>query len=577
MKKIAAILAALFLYVGLDRISAGSFPADPGAAGQKEALLSPLAKKIDEYLTSITPFGYSGAILVAKNGEILINRGYGLAVREKGIRNTMETIFCTGSITKQFTAAAILKLEMTGKLSVGDTLDKFFSDVPADKQKITLHQLLTHTSGLIGEVGGDYETAERDETVKKILAQPLRSEPGTKFFYSNAGYSLLAAVIEKASGRTYEDFLSRNLFKPAGMSDTGYRLPRWKNKVIAHWYVGEKDNGIPLDRPFPYWNLIGNGGILSTTEDMFKWSLALKGAKILSAEAKKTLWTPVLNDYACGWDVLMTAHGKLLQHDGGSTLGNSADFRWFVEPDIVIMLFSNQSPDGSALIFKLRDKIEKLVFGEEVTIPPQLAPGDAKGLAKFAGEYRLPVGAKFHVSTGEGGLFILAEGQGALSLFFRTDLTGPTYNELNARTAGLIGKLVQGDYQALYEAFGGGVPLERIEARQKRIREEMEKRLGTYKSFRVLGTIPLEGVSATLVQYDFEKGTETIQCVWGPRGLLGIRVPATPVKIKFLPQTATEFIGYDIGTSRLDKVQFKLDNNGAVTGLVISGRTASRV
>ncbi len=577
MKKTAAILAVLLVLAGRHGICANSLAADPAAANQKDALLSPQAKKIDEYLTAITPFGYSGAILVAKYGEILINRGYGLAVREKGIRNTSETVFCTGSITKQFTAAAILKLEMLGKLSVSDTLDKFFSDVPADKQKITLHHLLTHTSGLVGDVGGDYEVAERHETVQKILAQPLRSEPGTKFLYSNAGYSLLAAVIEKTGGRTYEDFLSRNLFKPAGMSDTGYRLPRWKNKVIAHWYVGEKDNGIPLDRPFPYWNLIGNGGILSTTADMFKWSLALKGNKILSSEAKKTLWTPVLNDYACGWDVLTTAGGKLFQHDGASSLGSSADFRLFVEADIVIMLFSNQSPDGSALIFKIRDKIERLVFNEDVPIPPQLAPGDPKILARFAGEYRLPVGAKFNVSAGEGGLFLVPEGQEALSLLMSVNLTDPTYKELNARTTALIEKVVRGDYQAIYESFGGGVPLERITARQKRIWEEMEKKFGAYRGFRVLGTIPLEGASATLVQYDFEKGTETIQCVWGPRGLMGIRVPATPVKIKFVPQTATEFIGYDIGTTRLARIQFKLDNNGAVTGLSISGRTASRM
>jgi len=577
MKKTAAVLAVLFLFVCLSPISTRSLPTEPATAGQKDALLTPQSKKIDEYLTAITPFGYSGAILVAKYGEILINRGYGLAVREKGIRNTAETIFCIGSITKQFTAAAILKLEMMGKLMVGDTLDKFFSDVPAEKQKITLHQLLTHTSGLIGEVGGDYEAAGRDETVKKILAQPLRSEPGTKFFYSNAGYSLLAAVIEKTGGRTYEDFLSRNLFKPAGMSNTGYTLPRWKNKVVAHWYVGEKDNGIPLDKPFPYWNLIGNGGILSTTEDMFKWSQALKYPKILSSEAKKTLWTPVLNDYACGWDVLETAQGKLFQHDGGSTLGNSADLRVFIEPDIVIVLFSNQSPDGSALILKLRDKIEKLVFGEDVLIPPQVARGDAKGLAKYAGEYRLPLGAKFNVTTGEGGLSIIAEGQGALSLILRTDLTGPKYTELNDRTTALIEKIVRGDYQALFEAFGGGVPLERISARQKRMWEEMENSFGTYKSFRVLGTIPLEGVSATLVQYNFEKGTETIQCVWGPRGLMGIRVPAAPVRLTLLPQTGTEFIGYDIGTARLIKAQFNLDNNGAVTSLVIGGRTATRL
>ena len=211
MKKSAAVLAVLFLLAGLDWIFAGSASAAQSPAGQKEAANALLAKKIDVYLTSITPFGFSGALLVAKDDEILVNKGSGLAIRDKGIPNTSETIFCTGSITKQFTAAGILKLEMMGKLNTGDTLDRFFSDVPSDKQKITLHQLLTHTSGVGGDVGGDYEIAERDEFVKKILAQPLRSESGAEFFYSNAGYSLLAAVIEKASGRKYEEFLSKHI------------------------------------------------------------------------------------------------------------------------------------------------------------------------------------------------------------------------------------------------------------------------------------------------------------------------------------------------------------------------------
>jgi CubicO group peptidase (beta-lactamase class C family) len=576
MKKSIAGLSVLFSLMSFDLMTAGSLPAARSQAGPKEPARAATAKKIDEYLTSVTPFGFSGAILVAKGGEILINKGYGLAIRDKGISNTSETVFSVGSITKQFTAAGILKLEMMGKLSAEDTLGKFFSDVPPAKQKISLHQLMTHTSGIGGDVGGDYEIAERDDTVKKILAQPLRSEPGTEFFYSNAGYSLLAAVVEKASGRKYEEFLSEYLFKPAGLFNTGYRLPHWEDKVIAHWYAGDTDNGVPLDKPYPYWNLLGNGGILSTTDDMFKWNRALKDNEVLSAEAKKTLWTPELNDYACGWDVIKSPHGTLIQHDGGSTLGNSADCRWFVEPDIFVMLFSNQSPDGSALIFKLKDKIEKIVFGGDVTVPPRLEPGDPRELAKFAGEYKFPSGSKFEVKTGAGGLFISAEGQDAIGLLMGADMDNPKYAELSGRTGAIVEKTVQGDYQALHQAFGGRVPLERIQSRQKRMWQEMQDMFGPYKSFRVLGTIPFESDATTFVEFEFEKGTETIQYIWGPRGLLGIRVPAIPLQCKFLPRTATEFIGYDIGLARLAEVQFNPGENGTVISLTMNGRTAGR-
>ena len=259
-----------------------------------------IALKVDDYLSRITPFGYSGAFLLAKNGEILLNKGYGMAIRDKGIPSNSETVFCTGSVTKQFTAAGIMKLEMMGKLKTSDPIARYLPDVPPDKKQIPLHYLLTHTSGIGSGEGGDYEVVGRDETVKKILAQPLRSEPGKEFFYSNSGYSLLAAIIERVSGQSYEEFLRANLFLPAGMHLTGYVLPDWKDKVIAHWYVVDEDNGTPLDKPFPYWNLLGNGGILSTTEDMFRWNRALKGDAILSAEVKKKLWTPFLNEYASG-------------------------------------------------------------------------------------------------------------------------------------------------------------------------------------------------------------------------------------------------------------------------------------
>ena len=212
-----------------------------------------LAKKVDDYLTGIVPFGYSGGFLLAKNGEILLNKGYGMAVRDKGAPNTEQTIFCTGSVTKQFTAAGIMKLEMMGKLNTSDSITKYLPDVPTDKEGISLHNLLTHTSGIGGDVGGDYEVAERDETVKKILAQPLRAQPGKEFFYSNAGFSLLAAIIERVTGQSYEDFLRSQLFLPAGMANTGYRLPDWRNKVIAHWYIGDEDNGTSLDNhPFNF-------------------------------------------------------------------------------------------------------------------------------------------------------------------------------------------------------------------------------------------------------------------------------------------------------------------------------------
>ena len=145
--------------------------------------------------------------------------------------NTAHTVFSLGSVTKQFTAAAILKLEEQGSSA---PIGRFIG-APADKAGITLHQLLTHTAGLPVYTGDDFEPAGRDETVAKMLAAPLRFPPGSDFAYSNAGYSLLAAIVVLASGEGYEEFLRANLFTPAGLEATGYRLPDWDARVIAHW------------------------------------------------------------------------------------------------------------------------------------------------------------------------------------------------------------------------------------------------------------------------------------------------------------------------------------------------------
>jgi CubicO group peptidase (beta-lactamase class C family) len=422
--------------------------------------------------------------------------------------------------------------------------------------------------GIGGDVGGDYEIAGRDETVKKILAQPLRSEPGKVFFYSNAGYTLLAAIIERVSGQNYEEFVRQKLFLPAGMVNTGYRLPNWKDKVIAHWYIGGTDNGVPLDRPYPQWNLVGNGGILSTTDDMFRWNRALKGDSVLSAEVKKKLWTPFLHDYAYGWDVIKTEHGTLIQHDGGSTLGNSFDYRWFVDPDILIALFCNQSPDGSATIFKLSHKIQDLIFGGSIEIPPLLAPGDKRALVRYEGDYELSSSSRLRVRSLVGELLIEPKGQDAMDLLLGTESQKGRNQTVNERTAILLSEIRKENYEALAEAYGGRVPLEQIKKNQTRMRAETEGKFGSYKGFEVLGTMPFEGDALTLVKIRYEKGSQVLEYVWGDKNLQGWGARDSPFEIKFLPKSGEEFVGYDLDLGKIQSVEFRLDEKGSVQELV---------
>lgn len=159
-----------------------------------------IKRQVNEYLDLVGNFGNAGQVLIAQGNNIIVNKNYGCISREGKTPVTNETIFELASASKMFTAAAILKLEMQGKLNVTDTIGKYFDNCPKDKAGITIHQLLTHTSGIMGgDIIDDFQPITKDELRKKILSSPLRARPGQKFIYSNAGFNLLAAIIEKQS------------------------------------------------------------------------------------------------------------------------------------------------------------------------------------------------------------------------------------------------------------------------------------------------------------------------------------------------------------------------------------------
>jgi len=332
-----------------------------------------LTQKIKAYMNAAHQKGFSGAVLVAREGKIILSRGYGMANREQVVPNTNQTAYLIGSITKQFTAAAILKLQMMGKLHVRDRITKYFTDVPRDKRKITIHHLLTHTSGLPEAIGDDFEPISRDEFIQRALSTKLHHKPGKQYRYSNVGYSLLGAIIEMVSQKPYEVFLNEQLFRPANMLMTGYRLPRWGPDDLAHGYQGEKDWGTILDKPAakdgPYWNLRANGGILSSVSDLYQWHKALKDDRILSQEAKRFYYAPHVKEepegdtfYGYGWVVATTPRRtKVVVHNGGNGIF-SADFRRYLDEDVVIIVCSNIAGQKA---WQIAEQIDRIIFGEQ--------------------------------------------------------------------------------------------------------------------------------------------------------------------------------------------------------------------
>lgn len=349
--------------------------------------------RINTYLDGIGRSGFTGNVIVERDGKIVVARSAGMRDAERNIRNDTRTVFDIGSLTKQFTAAAILKLEMQGKLSTADKIGKFFTNVPAEKASITIHDLLRHISGLRGDIGGDYEKITREEFLTKVMASPLESKVGERFRYSNIGYSLLAMIAEKASGQDYETFLAENLFKPAGMHSTGYSLPKFDASVVA---VGYRWNGNfwgkPTEKPWdggaPFWHLRGNGGILSTAEDLAKWSIALRSDKVLSKAAKKKLHHPRLRAgetdnpyYAYGWDVLKTRRNTFVARHNGTNNIFYADMHRYLDERLTIIHMVNK---GIPSFVDVNGQIARIIF--EPDYVPAIPAAESKENEAYTGE-----------------------------------------------------------------------------------------------------------------------------------------------------------------------------------------------
>ncbi len=333
-----------------------------------------LGARLDDWLRRAD---FQGSALVVKGDTVLLRRGYGLSDRETGLPYDAETVFSLGSITKQFTAAAILKLEMQEKLKVEDPISKYLPGVPDDKKAITIHQLLTHTSGLDSDFADDFDPVGRDAYVARALASKLLAKPGEAHHYSNAGYSLLGAIVEIASGKPYEAYLRENLFLPAKMEQTGYRLPKWDPRRIAVGYRDGKRWGRLTEKPWapdgPYWALRANGGIHTTLDDMLKWHRALLGDAILSAPERAKMFAKQVAEepggdsfYGYGWAIRdEPGAGRVISHNGGNGVFYAEMIR-MVDAGVLIVVSTNDSTIRGG---RIAEGLARMTLGQDLPVP----------------------------------------------------------------------------------------------------------------------------------------------------------------------------------------------------------------
>ena len=363
---VAWLVLALLSCVACERRVCDA-PAAQQARGRGEDFVGqPPAPRIAVFLDSLAKQGISGVALIARGDEVLLRTGFGLAERSSQSPNTVSTVFDIGSIAKTFTAAAVFRLESEGKLQTRAPISRYLEGVPPDKSTVTVLQLLNHGSGLENYLAdSDFEALGRNEAVARCLSLRLRWTPGdVRDGYSNAGYALLAAIVEAASGVAFTDYVRRAVLEPLQLERTGWfcdsRLPALH---YAHAYEGDEEAGSACCWRLT-WALLGGGGMVSSLDDLHRLLRAIVEGPFFSAEARTAMQTAPAEHYTAGLQLQTDAHGTWLQK-GGSSIGFSGMMRYHLERQVyVIFLLNAWIPpyDGRVHIDVVAPRLSKLAL-----------------------------------------------------------------------------------------------------------------------------------------------------------------------------------------------------------------------
>jgi CubicO group peptidase (beta-lactamase class C family) len=516
----------------------------------------PLIEELDKYLQACHEvYDFHGAVLIGKDGRVFYKKGIGMANIELGVPNTPEMKFQIGSITKQFTATAIMQLAEKGLLSVDDPITKYITDYPSETgNKITIHNLLTHTSGVTSytSMPDVMERRAVEISIEDLIALfkdlPLEFEPGTQFNYSNSGYVLLGAIIENVSGMPYEDHIQKNIFDPLGMKNSGYchRDMILENRACGYT---ENEEGELLNAGYVHMSMPYSAGALySTVEDMFLWDQALYTEKILTKASLEKMFTPFLDNYAYGWGVTEVKGHKLISHGGGID-GFATEFQRWVEDSGCVVVFSN---NDAAQPGQIAIGLASIMVGEPYEMPVKKTPIviDEIKLKEYAGVFRINDTEYRIISFEKGQLYSQRTGGGRIAIYpeaednFFYDHDHHVTLKFNRDQSGEIVS------HTIYQNFDYSDAQKVGESEANEVLEAMR---------------PAEIDPALLEKYAgaYELNPNFIMNVLSKDDKLFIQAGNYP-ELEIIARSETEFNNPDHGVN----ITFNVDNNGKVISLV---------
>ncbi len=366
-----------------------------------------IEQELDKYLAGAHElWNFNGAVAISKDGRIVYSRAFGLANMAMNKANTPETKFFIGSISKQFTAAAIMILQQDGLVDLDQPISEYLPSYPSESgTRITVRNLLKQTSGIpnftddIEILLMRTESVSPEELINRFSSRSLEFEPGTKFRYSNSGYVLLGKIIEAISGQSYEAFLHRRIFKPAGMSNTGYgrREAAVPNRADGYT-VGDKEVIVEA-LPVEYSLLYSSGALYSTVGDMAKWDSILYTGSILTPESVDEMISPGQGGYGFGWFVEERFRRRHTFH-GGFMDGFNTTFERWPDDRLCVIVFSNED---EAPVKKMARGLAAIIFGRECERPVSKEPVnfDPDILEQYEGVYEM-INGTFRFVTRQG-------------------------------------------------------------------------------------------------------------------------------------------------------------------------------